>query len=608
MENNIINGKADINQINKWYQTGLDEWSDYRERARLSNKFYFGQQWDVTTEQKLKSEGKPALIFNKIKPIVRTLSGYMRQNRRDLKVIARRGGVQSIASIYTELIKYVYDISYADWYNAMAFTDGIIGGKGWISIDKDYSRDPVTGDLLIMREDPFLILEDPFSQRYDLSDARFIFRSRWLDKNQLELMFPKVKDMAVEIGQSASDSVSQSVESKDYDEAEKKSSLEIAKNRYLTKECWYKSYTRKKFLISKGLETIDISSESAEAIQMLLIDRPDLRMVERVTPVLRLAIVLGNTILYEKEDPYNGMIYFPVVRFANELFCTEKNFVRGEVEDIISAQEEHNKRKSQTLHILNSNANSGYIVEEQAMDPEQLRKLESMGSRPGVVVKVKEGKLASQQRIMPPQLSEGHVALANIADNDMKAISGVNADLLGSDRTDANSGIAMEMRRRQGLINLEPVFDNNDFTQRILGDTLLEIIRKTDVYTPEEILAIVGGKVKTIDGKPVTGEEIVSFMQSPQGMYSTVMSQADSSASVRASNFKDMIGAIKEAQIPVPPEMIVEASDWQFKDQWMEWFKTQQSQQSQQQPPQEGMPQDQGQPPLPPELLQALGG
>lgn len=583
--------KADVSTINQWFKTAQDEWADYRDRARKAYKFYFGEQWEANAQQKMKIEGKPCLTFNKIKPIVRTLSGYQRQNRKDLIVSARRGGIQSVASVYTELIKYVMDTSYCDWYSAYMYVDGIIGGKGWLSLDVTYNNDPISGDLQIMREDPFLIMEDPFSMKYDLSDAKYLFRSRWVDKKQIEMMFPKVKDTSVNLELEGLGNVHSQVESDDYTDAERRTSFEIAKNRYLVKECWYREQKRTKYLVKPDLEIVDVTNEKQELLDVLLATRPELKQVDRVMPRLNMAIIMGNEIIHEEEDPYNGCNKFPIVRFANELIYAEKCMIRGEVDDIIDPQEEHNKRKSQTLHHLNSSANSGFIVEKTAMSPEELRKLESIGSRPGVVVTVEDGKLGSIQRMSPTPISDGHLSLAQIADNDMKGISGVNADLLGSDKSEANSGVAMEMRRRQGLINLEPVFDNYDFSTRVFGDTLLDVIRKTDIYTTDEIINIVGKKPLTIDGKPVDMNGVRDYLRSRAGNYSVVMNSQQNNPTMRIANFQDMIRAVKEAQIPVPPDMIVEASDWEFKDRWLEWNKQQQGQVPQGQPsPEQGIP------------------
>lgn len=574
----VFNGKADIEQINKWYRTAKEAHQDYRRRARTALKFYFGQQWSPEVEQKLKMEGKPALTINKIKPIIRTLCGYMRQSRKDLRVAPRRGGVHVVAETYTQLLKYIYDISYADWYNAMMFFDGVVGGKGWVSVDRDFTHDPISGDIVMCREDPFLIFEDPYSVKYDLSDARYVFRGRWMDSAQINEMFPEAKKAISQIVELGAEALNIEVEDEDYSKDDADALAQVAKQRYMVKECWYRSFERTKFISVGGTEAINVSHVSDEELKGILMQNGGSKVIERVMPRLRMAIVLGNTVLHEEDDPFRGSNRFPIVRFANELVYSDKMYVRGEVEDIISAQEEVNKRRSQSLHILNSTANSGFIVEKSAMGATEIRKLESIGSRPGVVVQVEDGGLAKVQRMTPAPLSEGHVSLSSMSDADMKAISGVNSDLLGGDKTASESGIAMEARRRQGLISLEPVFDNYDFTQRVLGDTLLEQIRNTGAYTPEEIASIVGGKVKTIDGQVVDEAQIMAFMQTKKGMYSVAMADMQNNPTIRSANFQQMLAAIKELQLPVSPDMIIENSDFPFKDQWLEKFKAEQAQ------------------------------
>jgi len=149
---------------------------------------------------------------------------------------------------------------------------------------------------------------------------------------------------------------------------------------------------------------------------------------------------------------------------------------------------------------------------------------------------------------------------------------------LGSDKSQANSGVAMEMRRRQGLINLEPVFDNFDLAQRVLGDTVIEIINKNDIYTPDEISEMVG-EIKDSNGNIIDPNAVIAFMKTKKGGYSTTVAQQDNSPTIRAMDFQNMLTAIKEAGIPVPPEMIVGASDWAFKDEWISWNKAQQQMQ-----------------------------
>ena len=564
----------DAGQINDWYKLSVSQWGKWRENARKGYKYYMGDQWSPEDLQRLKSQGRPALTINRIKPTIRTLSGYMRQNRRDQKVMPRRGGVQAVADIYTHLMKHTYDLSYADWYNAQMFTDGIICGKGFVSLDIDYMQDPVNGQLTINREDPFLILEDPFSTKYDLSDARFVFRMRWLDKSQLEAMYPKAKDHMNQIEAVQGTEGYLQTETDDYDDAEMQELTEIAKHRYLVKECWYRTYQKTDIIIDPVSGELKEAKDFDDgALELMQLENPNIKKVSRIMPKLHLKTMIGEYELDHQDDPYNGMTRFPIVRFADELVYAEKAMVRGEIDDIISAQDELNKRRSQALHLLNTTANSGYLVEEGALSPTQYRKLEEMGSKAGVIIQVKQGALGKLQRVSPNQLSTGHVDLAQLSDGDIKSISGINSDLLGVDDTTATSGIAMEMRRRQGLINVEPVFDNFDFTMRVLGDTMLDILRNTDTYSVEEIAYIVGEKNIKVDGKPLAPEQIMQFLQTQKGKYGMTISDQESNPTQRRANFQLMLQSIKELGLPVPQDMIIKASDFPFREELLEMME-----------------------------------
>lgn len=535
-----------------------------------------GEQWEESTLKTLKQAKRPALTINRIKPVIRTLSGYQRQNRRDLKVLPRRGGVDAVAQINTALLKHVSDESNYDQVASQCFLDGLIGGRGFMSADVDYMKDPISGQLMIKREDPFLVREDPFNTEYSLNGGRFVFRLRWLDKDQVDSMYPKAKETegfwdGID-GLTGADGISE--ETDDYFCDERQKINDIGKFRYLVKECWYKEYKSKKIVVDRVAGWMeDYNSfgededERAYNVGLMKLQSDSISVETRTVPELNVMTLIGNKELDQITDPYNGMTLFPIERFSPEIMYAEKQMCRGEIQDIISAQDELNKRRSQALHLINTSANSGYIVEKGALNATQLQRLQTMGSQAGVVIQTEQGGLNKLKRIEPSQLSTGHVELSQLADGDIKAISGVNADLLGGGDTNATSGVAMEMRRRQGLINVEPVFDNNDTTHKNMGNVVLQMINNTDVYTPDEVAYLIGNQVKTVDGQQVGPEEVKEFMQTKQGQYSVVMSQQDSNPTQRRANFKDMLDAIGQLQLPVPPEMILEASDFSFKDE-----------------------------------------
>lgn len=543
-------------KLEQFWKVATGGWDEWRKRANYAYEFYRGKQWESDVIEILKREKRPFLTLNKIKPILRSLSGWQRRNRQDLQVLARRGGLGSLAAVYTELLKYFYDESHADFENSLVFLDGIITGKGWIALDIDYTQDPYNGELLLKRERPTMIYEDPHAQRYDLSDARFIIRTYWADKEKIEMEFPKAKK---DTGMLATvDSIEREsivgIETAGYQATGQITDLE--KYRYLVKEYWWRKYKKQRLIVN--VKTLEVKEEDIddERAQALVNAAPDLRIVDRVMPVLNLTTVVGKIILQDKEDPFDGISVWPLIRFCDDWI---DGYIKGEVDDLIDPQKEHNKRRSQALHILNTQAHSGIIQDEDALNPEEEAKVDKLGSTPGIRIKVKKG--ARFDIIQPAGVSTGHIALEKLAEDDMKKISGINADLLGYTPERQESGIAMRTRKEQGLLTAESIFDNFQFTQQILGETILEFIRKTDVLSEEEIRAIVQEKNLNVDLKELKSRKM--------GKYQAVLTTKKSTPTQRMDDFYAMLDAIKMG-IPIPPEILIETSDLPAKEKILE--------------------------------------
>lgn len=560
-----------LHLVNGYWRIAKSGWGDWNRKAKKAYKYYLGDQWTATDKQALEDEKRPALTINKIKSLIRLISGMQRQHRQDLLVKPRKGGSGLLANLLTDILKIYYDISYADWQTSFQFFDGSVCGKGWLAIDVDYTKDILNGDLLLTRENPLMIWEDPYSARYDLSDAKFIFRTFWNDKDELKKKFPKMKKN-IEILDNMPDTEkmefnlgSDETESDDYvDDRNRGEQMDISMTRFLVKECWHRKYENQKFLVdlySRDIVNIsDMPDKKIEAIAKLAADR--LRLVERVIPTLHLTTTLGkNVVLQDFKDPYNGIFEWPLIRYVDDWVYAEKQHAKGEVEDLIDPQNELNKRRSQALHHLNTSANSGWIVDQNALDEKMQKKLESMGSRPGLVI-IKKPNL-TVQKIEPARLSEGHLTLSDLSGRDIKEISNINPDLLGfsPEGKEALSGVAIAQRQQQGAMGLDPVFDNFEFTQKILGNTLLEHIRKTDVIDPEEILNLADPEVY---GEKIQ-ELIYEIKNRAKGRYTVTLASQNSSPTVRMANFQTMIDALKSG-VPIPPDMLIQASDWPFKE------------------------------------------
>lgn len=573
-------------KLNGFFKQGTEGNRNWKDRAKEDYKFYWGDQWNEEDKNILKASRKPALTFNRIFPTVNVLSGIERQNRDMVRVYPRKGGTEKVSQALTELVKHTYDTSNAHYGESMMFLDGLICGKGWLTFDIDYQYDPFNGDLVLERESPFRVIEDPDSNSYDLNrDGRFIIRTYWWTEEELIMNFPK-KKKEIEGGVLESMKETSPEEIVSTDDGGYKEPGEIyesavfgkqKKRKYKVKEIFWREWKRRDVFINK--ETYDAvvvqekNKKLIEKLQEKAGSELNFKIIERVLPFLHKTTMVGNVVLETEEDPFNGFHQFPFVRFC-PYWVDGVTF--GVVHNIKDPQREHNKRMSQLLHILNTQPNSGWLGPKgwYAGDEDDL---ETFGSKPGINIEYMSGKKPEQITAANP--SQGHFLLGENAKQAVKEISGASADLMGHDKTASESGIAMQLRQRQGLLVSECIFDNFAYSRQILGQGLVEIIRESGIYSPQEIKAVLHESIEDLD--------ISQLQDFKTGRYGIRVEKNPNQPTIKMANFLMLLEAAK-AGLPIPPQDIIELSDLPNKESIINHMQELQGQA----PPQAG-----GQPP-----------
>jgi len=562
-------------KLNSFWKETQSEHRKWRDRAAENQRFYVGDQWASADREKLKSEEKPCLSINNILPVINTLSGFERQNRRMSNVYPKKGGTRKIAEILTAIFGHISDNSNLPYEKSAVFLDGIITGKGWLQLGVSYEDDPIDGDINMERISPFDIYEDPKATTYDLNKTgTYIIRAFWWDKDTLHMAYPHKKDALTDIF----DELEKSVDtSRVISYGDNESDIapyptpELKKYKYRVRETFWRQYQRRKFTVNtKTLSLAMISPGTDNVLMKKIIGKSgDVKIIERIVPVLYQTIAVGNTILEHIEDPFNGVMTFPFFRFAPYWL---DGHVMGVVDNIKDPQREVNKRASQAIHHLNQSANTGWLG-PAGWEGEDKEEVEAFGSKPGVSIHYVQGK--KPERLKPVPISQGHLLLSKIAADNIKIISSVNADLLGLDKTASESGVAMRERKRQGLIGNEIIFDNFDYTNQIFGETLLEFVRKTNVISNEEIQEIAAEEKMDITA------EIETIRNSWKlGKYGVKIVQSALSPTDRFARFQLLIEAARNG-VPIPMDIIIENSDLPNREEILERLKVQQQQETQ---------------------------
>lgn len=591
-------------KLGEMWEDGKKGHRIWRREAIENFEFVCNNQWTPQDRALLREEEKPCLTFNHILPIINLLSGMERQNRADVKAFPRKGGVRIIADAFTSLAKHSIDLCHGETEQSMQFVDGIISGKGWLKTDISFKKDKINGDLVVTRRSPFDMYGDPNATKYDLNEsAKYIIECYWGDKEQIELLFPEhEKDIAKYITSPQDEDMMDRTGKliKKSDKEDRDPSL----YNYRLKEIWWKSYKKQLFLIDGATMSFSPIHDSQKEVARAVVEkekrqaeaqkrRPRYSLKEDIIEVLHMTTMLGDMILEDIEDPYRGMTAFPMQRFCPYWF---DGVTFGVVEGLKDPQREINKRSSQMLHILNHTANTGYIVNEKEQNTMDL--LDEEGSKPGIIVTWNQHE---PRKIEPNKFPEGLFILKQDDEASMKKISGLNPDIMGQGDKRTDSGIAILRRQRQGATISEPVYDNFRLSQRIFGETLIDMIRHSNVYSSAEVAQIMQEDKQEIDI-----EQLYKAMKSwAVGHYGFKVEQQPNMPTIRMANLEVLMN-MANAGLPIPVDIIIEQSDLPNKEEIAERVR-QEAQRAQQEEAQQPARQQAKGKPSPPKLQSNVG-
>lgn len=583
--------KIGLGKIREWFQDAVDKSRDWRKEAKEDYRFVSGKQWKNADKEQLEKFGRPAITINKIKPLMNVLSGYQRLNRYDISFLPRTNDDMELCKVREGVTKYIFDDCDYEYQESQVFMDGAIGGIGWFWVYYKFDEEMGDGEIKIARENPFNMYIDPEAKEIDYSDANYIIRAKWVNKADLINVYP---EKAEEIKNQQQEYDSMEPVDEQYDHLYYKRDLQ--KLRLV--ECWYKVKVKEKIYIMPGGQIIneqDMQNISEEQLmQMYLSGQIPIEQTITVDKV-RVCSFFGGVLLEDIESPYeHGQI--PFIPFVVFKFFDEDE-PAGIVRDLKDPQREVNKRRSQSLHILNTSSYNNWIREADAQSDEQKAHMKKLASLPGGVIEVQPGTLSrgAMQRLEAPQPPLSLFQAGQEAAADLPSISGINEALMGVDMPANASGRAIELKQKQAITHIAPMFDNLRKCKKRLASLLWgKHGRKGLVqqfYTEKKVFRIegVGGKPDFITiNQQVTqigpfGQAVTTTLNDiTQGDFDIIVADTQASASQRQAQMYSLIDAVKTLGVPGDAvfDLILDLSDIPNKEDIKQ--RLQQRQQAQQ--------------------------
>ena len=541
---------------------------EYIHMAKKCDDFYRGEQWDEDDLMALDSEGRPALTINTILPTVNTILGEQSSRRADIKFKPRRGAEQATADTLTKLYMQISDNNKLDWVEQQVFSDGLImDGRGYFDVRIDFS-DHVEGEVRITAKDPLDILIDPDAKDADPKTWNEVFETKWMTLDEIEETYGKKKAEQLQfIAENGNSFGRDSIEyeeqrfgdiepeddmfgasvSPDDDDYRNIRALRIVERQYKIMSrvtCFVDPET------GDQREAPDAWSDTKNK---KFAKEYGLSMYSKMKRKVRWTVTCDKVVLHDDWSPYNDFTIVPFFAY----FRRGRPF--GVVRNLLSPQEQLNKIASQELHIVNTTANSGWMVESGSLVGMTPDDLEEHGAETGLVLEYARGT-TPPQKITPNSIPTGLDRIGQKAQSNIKAISGINDSMLGSDSAEV-SGVAIQAKQNRGAIMIQVPLDNLKKSRQYLAEKILNLIQT--FYTEQRVIQI------TNEEDPLKPrEELVINEVTPEGNvvndltlgeYDVVVATAPARDSFDEVQFAEAI-ALRQVGVAVPDDAIIEYS------------------------------------------------
>lgn len=543
-----------------WYVQARDAQSVNRIEQALDADYYDGLQWPDEDRRVLMERGQAALVFNKVAPAVNWISGTEKKTRIDYRVVPRGSEDTEPAEAKTKLLKYLSDVNRIGFHRSKAFLDAIISGVGWL--EHCIVADPEDEPLRVRYEDWRNIYYDHLSVEADLSDARYLFRQKWIDEDLAVLMFPdragKVREAATYLANNAwADDDEFYWQRQDVvltdgrpASAHMSSDTEYAnagnrRRRVKLVECWYREPCPCQVIRGKvlGPESGAIY-DPADPFQRFHVEQGNATIVDALKLQVRCAIFTGNSLLWEGPSPYRHS-RFPFV----PIWCYRRkrdNAPYGVVRGLRDVQDDLNKRRSKAVHLLSVNQ----LIYEKGSIPDLDAARDELNAPDGMV-EVAVGKLKSIIVRDQPQLAEEHVRLMEQDTQFIQEVSGITDENMGLD-TNATSGRAIQARQQQGHVVTASIFDNLRLAVQLDGEQDLSNIEQ--FYDTPKTIRILGDDAKDMEFLEVNQRRADGLLLNPitASVADFIVDEEDFNQSTRQAMFQSLLDLVGQLAASMP--------------------------------------------------------
>jgi len=175
----------DLAKLKRYFTESEQLTQEARRNSLAAIDYYDSDQFTREELVKLQERGQPAIVINRIKPAINGIIGVTEKGRSDPRAWPRNPGNDDAADAATDVLRYIADYNRFKRIKQDCFRDMLVPGTTAALVGVDGDKQ-VTIDQIRWEE----FFYDARSRRPDFKDARYLGIAKWMYADDVTALYP----------------------------------------------------------------------------------------------------------------------------------------------------------------------------------------------------------------------------------------------------------------------------------------------------------------------------------------------------------------------------------------------------------------------------------
>lgn len=463
-----------------WLSTVLDQIHRGEERNRMNTeqayedlRFLAGDQWPAHAKLQRERQKRPILTVNRLPQFVHQVTGDIRMSKPAIKVVSIDNKAKpEIAEVLSGMIRYVENRSEAKYAYDKGADSQVAAGIGHWRIAHEYADETTLNQELRIRtiDDGVGVIWDPDASLPTREDAMWCLVPVDMTQWQFKKKYPD-KSMA------------------DINSIDKRfRSFWYGTDVIRVGEFWEKREIKRTVAAFEDGTVKDLTEAGEEEVKKA--KAQGARVEQRPGYEIWRSLITAGGVL-EEPTKWPGRL-IPIIPALGEEVRIGREIVRhGIVRHAKDSQRMYNFSRSAQTEVFALQPKSPFVGTKKNFQEDEA-KWETANQENWPYLEYTPDPLnggAAPQRQPPPVASQALSEAVRLADNDMKAVTGIYDASLGA-RSNETSGVAIRARQQEGDVGTIVYIENFAMAIRHTGRVLIDLI--PHIYDTERMIHVLG--------------------------------------------------------------------------------------------------------------------